>query len=117
LTLEAGNVETKELDVDLSNEEARKVLHESSIIAEQKIKEQFPELPSIEIPAKTAESERIAVTESGETVPFEDHIYEYIKSHDGNLSLSQCALDLGTSTDNVRKAVEKLKEQGKIVIE
>jgi hypothetical protein len=74
-------------------------------------------LPSIEIPVKTLESEQIAVTEGGEAVAFEDHVYEYIKSHDGNLSLSQCALDLGTSTDNIRKAVEKLKEQGKIVIE
>lgn len=117
LTIEAGNVETKDLNVDLSNEEARKVLHESSIIAEQKIKEQFPELPSIEVPAETLENEQIAVTESGETVSFEDHVYEYIKSHDGDLSLSQCALDLGTSTDDVRKAVERLREQGKIVIE
>jgi len=117
LTLEAGNVETNELNIDLSNEEARKVLHESSIIAEQKIKEQFPELPTIEIPVKMPETEQIAVTESGETLLFEDHVYQYIKSHDGQLSLTQCALDLGTSTDDIRKAVEKLKEQGKIVIE
>jgi len=39
-----------QLDSEYVSEEARKILQEASVVAEQKLKQQFPELPSLQAP-------------------------------------------------------------------
>jgi division protein CdvB (Snf7/Vps24/ESCRT-III family) len=50
---------TTSVPIDLSSEfvteEARKILHEASVVAEQRLKQQFPELPALQAPASLGE--------------------------------------------------------------
>ena len=45
------------LDSPYITEEAQKILKDASLVAEQRLKQQFPELPSIEAPAKAGETQ------------------------------------------------------------
>jgi len=44
-------------------------------------------------------------------------VYEYARRHDGELNIQTCAKELQTSPDEVRNALERLRETGRIVIE
>ncbi|MEM3571164.1 MAG: Snf7 family protein [Candidatus Bathyarchaeia archaeon] len=47
IMLEIGEVSESHFDTQASSEEAQKILNEASMIAEQRMKERFPELPGI----------------------------------------------------------------------
>jgi division protein CdvB (Snf7/Vps24/ESCRT-III family) len=53
---EAGEVGGSSYDVNASGEEAQRILGEASTIAEQHMKERFPELPSTEFGQRTGEA-------------------------------------------------------------
>lgn len=115
LTVEAGQLEPKSIDLEASNEEARKILEESTAIAEQQLKDRFPQLPTVE---STSEAKiPIALTTGGESVSFESRLYDYIKSKGGELSLTKCAGELGSSPEMVREALDRLRGEGKIVFQ
>jgi len=100
------------------NEEVKKVLEESNVLAEQKLKEQFPELPELEALSKrTSEPEPVALTNEGEEVALHELVYSHLKERDGDLSISQCAYLLGVSQEHVRKAIEHLEKTGRVVID
>lgn len=114
MSLEAGEVEDHpSLEASIS-EEANQVLKESSIVAEEMMKEKFPE-PKAE-PGKGKIKGFIVVPEGGGggENALEDLVYAYIKDHEGKISLSKCARELGTTPYMVRKAVNKLAQEGKI---
>jgi division protein CdvB (Snf7/Vps24/ESCRT-III family) len=127
MSLETGQVQDQDLDMQASSSEARKVLEESNVIASQQMKERFPELPVPEprqpvpvgAPSKAVETRiPIAITSDGEeepAEPLEDRLLGYIKSHNGELNLSQAPKELGVSTEDIRQSLEKLKDDGKIV--
>jgi len=131
--LTTEGVETSMGNVDMENygEEAKKVLQESNVLAEQRIKEQFPELPTLETPTApsvttasaitppVAEKEPAVLAEGEVDVKhsFKELVYDYIKSHRGVLSLSRCAFELGSTAEDVRKALDELRNEGKISIE
>jgi division protein CdvB (Snf7/Vps24/ESCRT-III family) len=117
IRLEAGEVDSKDLDIKVSNEEAEKVLQESSIIAEQKIRERFPEIPSFEIIPTTKEEQLTPIAEGEGPISLEDQVIEYIKECGGKISISKCAMELGISTNELKNIIEKLKEDGKILVE
>ncbi|MEM3522761.1 MAG: Snf7 family protein [Candidatus Bathyarchaeia archaeon] len=119
IRLEAGEVDSKDFDIKVSNEEAEKVLQESSIIAEQKIREKFPEIPSFETTSTIYEKQPIPIIEgeSKGSISLEDQVIDYIKEHSGKISISKCAMDLGISISELKSLIEKLKEEGKILIE
>ncbi|MEM1515269.1 MAG: Snf7 family protein [Candidatus Bathyarchaeia archaeon] len=48
--IEAGQVTGISPDFEVASEEAQKILSEAAIIAEQKMKEKFPELPALKAP-------------------------------------------------------------------
>ena len=126
MSLETGQVQDQDLDMQASSSEARKVLEESNVIASQQMKERFPELPVPE-PRQAAPTTTprpvetripIAITSDGEeeqAEPLEDRLLGYIKSHNGELNLSQAPKELGVSTEDIRQSLEKLKDDGKIV--
>jgi division protein CdvB (Snf7/Vps24/ESCRT-III family) len=126
MSLETGQVQDQDLDMQASSSEARKVLEESNLIASQQMKERFPELPVPEprqvaptTASKAVETRiPIAITSGGEeelAEPLEDRLLGYIKSHNGELNLSQAPKELGVSTEDIRQSLEKLKDDGKIV--
>jgi len=44
----------------------------------------------------------------------DDKVYEYIVKHEGVISLSRAARDLGISVERVKEIAEKLKKQGRL---
>lgn len=118
LSLEAGELEEQQIVTDTADEEAAKVLKESGAIAEEMMKEKFPEpKPSPSREGGGRISTRVVLEGAGETRNLEDVIYSYIRENDGRMSLSKCAKELGVSVYAVRKAVNRLAEKGRIEIE
>ncbi len=126
MSLETGEVQDQELDMGASSAEAKKVLEESSTIASQQMKERFPELPLPEpqqpSPVKSDAREPkipVAITSGGyeEALPIEDRLLDYIKSHDGELSVNSCSAELSISTGDIRRSLQKLKDDGRIVMD
>ncbi len=127
MSIETGEVgQDQSFDMAASSTEARKVLEESSAIASQQMKERFPELPMPEIrqpvleAATRAPEQRIpiAITTNGsEEVPLEDRLLSYIKSHNGELSLNNCSAELLVASDDIKRSLQRLKDDGKIVMD
>lgn len=112
------DVTSNELPIEATDDEARKVLEETGLIAEQRLKDHFPDLPSVEIPG--THPVPIAETASAPTVfngDLQDQVYWYAKQHLGEMSIRTCAKDLGASPEAVQGALERLRENGKVVIE
>jgi len=127
MSIETGEVgQDQSFDMAASSTEARKVLEESSAIASQQMKERFPELPMPEIlqpvleAATRAPEQRIpiAITTNGsEEVPLEDRLLSYIKSHNGELSFNNCSAELLVASDDIKRSLQRLKDDGKIVMD
>ncbi len=128
MSLETGEVQDQQADLVASSSEARKVLEESNAIASQQMKERFPELPTPEprqvaAVAKQAIPERriaIAVGADGEEepqVPLEERLVGYIRSHNGELNVSSCSEDLDVPADEVRKSLQRLRDDGRVVMD
>ncbi len=123
MSLETGQIQDQAVDMQASSSEARKVLEESGVIASQQMKERFPELPLPETRAQAPEARiPVAVTAGGEdeipsllSVPLEQRLFDYIRNHNGELTINSCASDLTVSPEEVRRSLQKLKEDGKIV--
>jgi division protein CdvB (Snf7/Vps24/ESCRT-III family) len=118
LTDETGEVTSNSVQVEPTDEDARKVLEETGLIAEQKLRDHFPELPVIE--PQTAHIVP-TIPEPASDIPdmegFEDSVYEYARKHDRELSVQSCAQELGASPIEVKTALQRLRETGKVVIE
>jgi len=140
---ETGTIQLRDSDIVLQDAEAQKIFEESSAYAEQKIREQFPELPSTEQSRDTVlESEGadtvvdppnpmtplrepvdkkddLAQTLTDSIQHLSSRVYEYIVDHvkhDGKLNVNDCARFLGVERDDVMRAVETLREEKRIVI-
>ena len=129
MELETGEIPDQGADVQTSSDEAKKVLEESSVIASQQMKERFPELPSPE-PRQTTPVAKpqpaepripIAVTSGGieeePELPLEERVLDYIKSHNGELSVNSASEELAVPADDIRGSLQKLKNDGKIVMD
>jgi division protein CdvB (Snf7/Vps24/ESCRT-III family) len=113
MSLETGEPEDPAFENTVNNEEARRVLQESSAIAEEKVKEQFPKIPEFDqIPNKL-----ILIPDGGEGIPLEDAIFAYVKDHNCEFSLSDCASSLGVSDDDIKKSIVKLRDEGRIALD
>jgi len=115
LTYETGEVTANTLPIETTDGEARKVLEETGLIAEQKLHEHFPDLP-------TLETTQVAVPEPAISIPdmeadIDEQVYEYARKHDGKMSVESCAQELHASPVQVKTAIHRLRENGKVVIE
>jgi division protein CdvB (Snf7/Vps24/ESCRT-III family) len=115
LTYETGEVTANTLPIETTDGEARKVLEETGLIAEQKLHEHFPDLP-------TLETTQVAVPEPAISIPdmeadIDEQVYEYARKHDGEMSVESCAQELHASPVQVKTAIHRLRENGKVVIE
>lgn len=118
MTTEAGEVTNSSLPIEATDEEAKKVLEETGLIAEQRLHDHFPDLPSLESSTQHSEpvpelATHVVELDGG----FEDRVYEYAKRNSGELSIQSCAQELGASPDEVRSAIDRLRETGRISIE
>lgn len=106
----------RNLETTKSNEEMKKILEESSLLAEQRLKDQFPELPEI-LSSDNLKSPPVALTADGEEVPISEQVFSYVKQKDGRLCVSEIASKLEIPPKDVRKAIEYLEKEGKIIVE
>jgi division protein CdvB (Snf7/Vps24/ESCRT-III family) len=99
---------------EATDAEAKKILEETGIIAEEKLKEHFPELPSI--------GERISppilepANDTSNNGDIQDEVFRYARDHP-TFNISSCASELGRSPDEIRSAIDKLRDNGKLMIE
>jgi division protein CdvB (Snf7/Vps24/ESCRT-III family) len=114
LTCETGEVTANTLSIETSDSEARKVLEETGLIAEQKLHEHFPDLPTLEPAQKVAVLEP-AIPDMESVI--DEQVYEYARKHDGEMSVESCAEALHTSPVVVKTAIQRLRENGKVVVE
>jgi len=115
------------------NEEAKRIIEEAALIAEQKVRESFPELPIEEVeeprvPIAEAEGTftKDTLTPTGgvppvspPTINFDElkvKLLEYIQNSRGVLRVSVCAKELQASPEEVMRALKSLEEEGKIVL-
>jgi len=118
---ETGVIQLENNDVVLQDAEATKIFEESSALAEEQIREQFPELPLVEQKQEMAlEAEGVTETLDPQVQELPSRVYEYIRNHvrqGGKLNLTECARMLGARRDDVVKAVETLRKEGRIVLQ
>ena len=122
-----------------------KILEEVSTLLEQRLKEKLPEPPiSVTVtekiepvespkqmvalttgcsevyrekdPQTYVEMKRVSFTIQSSS-PLEDTLLGYIKRHEGQIGVNQCALELNVSSEDVEKALENLGAQRKIRVE
>ena len=118
LTYEAGEVNGSSLPIEATDDEARKVLEETGLIAEQKVREHFPDLSSIQsspTPSPVAIPELATLPDMEANV--DDRVFEYAKKHNGELSIRICAMELGRTPEEVKVALQRLQESGKVTIQ
>lgn len=141
---ETGTIQLRESDIVLQDAEAQKIFEESSAYAEQKIREQFPELPSTgqskdavlesegtatvldppnsitrPLQETLGKTQDLAQTLTDSIQLLSSRVYGYIVDqvkHDGKLNVNDCARFLGVERDDVMRAVETLREEKRIVI-
>lgn len=115
------------------NDEAKRIIEEAAFIAEQKIRESFPELPVEElenqrVPVAEAEAalSKATPTQTGGApsvsppIPSFDElktkVLEYLQNNRGALKISVCAKELQISPEDVVRALKALEEEGRIVL-
>jgi division protein CdvB (Snf7/Vps24/ESCRT-III family) len=122
MSIETGEAQDQSIDMQTSSSEARKVLEESSTIASQQMRERFPELPLPEPNAKEPAQAKpipVAVTVGGyeQEMPLEDRLLDYLKTHNGELSLTTASQEMSVRADDVKRSLQKLKDDGRIVMD
>jgi biotin operon repressor len=50
-------------------------------------------------------------------VGIDERVYDYARKHNGELSIQSCAQDIGKSPDEVKTAIQRLRDTGKVAIE
>ena len=119
LTTEAGEASTTSVTIETTDAEAKKVLEETGLIAEQRLRDHFPDLPSIpsEQSHQLETMAEYATPDGNISARIADRVYEYAKEHSDQLSVQDCANELGTSRDEVKNALERLRDSGRVIIE
>jgi division protein CdvB (Snf7/Vps24/ESCRT-III family) len=113
MTYETGEISANTVPIETTDEEARKVLEETGVIAEEKLREHFPVLPTMK-PSQTEAVLEPAIPDMEADI--DERVYEYARSH-GEMSIQTCAQDLGASPGDVKIAIQRLRENGKVVLE
>lgn len=133
MLIEIGEASNTTVAVSISSEEARRILEEARAIAEEKIKEKFPELPPALLKAeKTKTPTAIALPTSGgvlaltsprrakpqpRRLPLEEletRVLEYAREHGGLIDVNRCAQELNVTKDDILKALDSLNKKGRI---
>ncbi|MFX0094754.1 MAG: hypothetical protein ACFFBD_23660, partial [Candidatus Hodarchaeota archaeon] len=121
---EIGSVNKVSSVIKAPEYEAKTILQEANHAAEERIRDKFPQIPQDVTIAKESELQiPIVLTATGSTslspgsTSLKNEVYNYIKTHDGKLSVIQCASFFHVSPTEIEKAILILKDEGKITLE
>jgi division protein CdvB (Snf7/Vps24/ESCRT-III family) len=118
LSLEAGEMSgTSGPSLEPADEEAKKVLEETSTIAEQRLRDHFPDLPEFESLGHGSPVLETVGEGPVLVMPLEDRVFEYVKKHSCRLDVNTVSTELMAEPDRIKDALLKLSEQGKIRLE
>jgi division protein CdvB (Snf7/Vps24/ESCRT-III family) len=115
MTMEGVDEVSSTTPTEATDAEAKKILEETGVIAEEKLKEHFPDLPSMSdhtLPSAILEP----ANGSGNNGDIQGEVFRYARSHP-SFNISSCASELGRSPDEIRVAIDKLRDNGKLMIE
>jgi len=114
--VETGAVAPTGPEIETSSEEARMILDEATTLAEQRMKDRFPELPQVApISVKVRELEpAVGAPEPVRLEPLTDRVLGYAREHGGHIDVAACASFLGVSKEDVRSAIKQLREEDRI---
>lgn len=113
LSDEAGPVLDSTTDVQASSEDAKKVLDESSAIAQERVSQTFPKLPELSLEHNSSLLEPVPA--AGDEVEVDRRVYEYVRAH-RDLHFSDAARTIGIPEGRVREALDRLQSEGKVVV-
>jgi division protein CdvB (Snf7/Vps24/ESCRT-III family) len=113
LTAETGEVTEASLPAPTTDAEAKKILEETGLIAEEKLRDHFEELPSL-TPTQVLESASNGDDNKYESI--EEKVYRYAKEHP-SFNISSCADELGKTPDDIKTVIDRLRDNGRIQIE
>jgi len=114
MTMDEGVGEvTSTSPTEATDAEAKKILEETGVIAEEKLKEHFPELPINGRISPPILEPANATSNNGD---IQDEVFRYARDHP-TFNVSNCASELGKSPDEIRSAIDKLRDNGKLMIE
>jgi len=119
MTTEEGVGEvTSTSPTEATDAEAKKILEETGVIADEKLKEHFPEIPPMNDRQPILESVNESILEpaNGNNGDIQDEVFRYARGHP-SFNISSCASELGRSPDEIRSAIDKLRDNGKLMIE
>jgi division protein CdvB (Snf7/Vps24/ESCRT-III family) len=115
---EQGEVNVANIPIETTDGEAKKVLEETGVIAEQRLRDQFPDLPVLD----SQSAIHTGILETATSGPvfderLQEEVFQYARKHDGELDIHSCADSLGASPQEVRNALERLRDAGRIIFE
>jgi division protein CdvB (Snf7/Vps24/ESCRT-III family) len=115
-------------DPQTKHQEVENILEDANKAAEEVVRNRFPDIPS----ALTAELEKppaaVALTEGAAEVaaiedpaastigPVKDMVYDYLRERNGNLSIAECASELGVTPKEVEQTILQLRDEGKVAL-
>ncbi len=108
-------------DAKQSSVEVQQILDDANVAAEETVRSKFPDLPTA-LSEESANKVPVALLDggAGQTAYVEsrlkEQVYQYLKSCQGELSISECASRLSTSARDVEKTILQLKDEGKVSI-
>ena len=124
---EIGEASHTSINISIMNEEAKKILLQAQAIAEEKIKESFPQLPA-ELGQKTGTTVNIlqplptsTTTSYGKPkkLPLnelERKVLEYAKARRGFIDVTAASIELNVTKEDILNALESLKLKGRVRI-
>lgn len=125
MLLEIGEASTTAVTVNLVDEGAKRVLEEAKAVAEEKLRQEFPQLPK-DIPSppsildsmlKTPPQPNRLVKPPSRKVDrkeLESKILWYVKAHNGLLDITAFTRETGIPKEDVLEALNSLAEKGLI---
>jgi len=115
MTMEGVDEVSSPTSTEATDAEAKRILEETGVIAEEKLKEHFPDLPTMnEHTLPSAILEPANQTENDGEI--QDKVFQYARNHP-SFNITNCATELGRSPDEIRIAIDKLRDNGKLMIE
>ena len=129
MLLEIGQATDATLSVNVLDEGAKKVLAEAQAIAEERLRKEFPQLPS-EIPIEERRVEPVACLVGASSASgreelqapsrnmsleeVEERLLSYVKLHNGLLDVDAFSRETGIPREDVFKALDSLRAKGVI---
>jgi len=117
LSAETGEATSRDFEVQVADNDAKKILDASRKIASEKAREKFPQLPFNELDEQTPGTTNEAAGNGRLESSILEQVLFYIESHEGRISVSECASQISRPSRDVIKAIDELKEEGKLALE